>query len=134
LVGSVWPDKRTALAEMERVVLTSGRSWPTDSAFCRAVVSAVGVPHPDGAVQYSDGVVLSDPDLRRVVRVPLDTDLDEYLRREILPRAPGAWIDQDRTKIGYAISPMLFFSGRRWTPGSCRFTTWWSSRRWYEWS
>jgi type I restriction enzyme M protein len=44
-----------------------------------------------------------------VVRVPLDADLDEYLRQEILPHAPDTWIDRGKTTIGYAISQAMFF-------------------------
>ncbi|EWM12064.1 type I site-specific deoxyribonuclease modification subunit [Kutzneria sp. 744] len=109
LIGSTWPDEQTALADIERAVRSDGRSWPTGPAFRQAVVRAIGVRHPEGAVQYRQGVALPDPTQRRSVRVPLDADLDEYLRREILPHTPDAWIDRDSTKIGYAISPMLFF-------------------------
>jgi type I restriction enzyme M protein len=29
--------------------------------------------------------------------------VEEYFRREVLPHAPDAWIDHDKTKIGYEI-------------------------------
>jgi len=109
LVGSVWPDKQSALTDIERAMRGKNCSWPPDPAFHSAIVSAVGVPHPDGAVQRGQGVMFPDRDHRQVLRVPLDVDLDEYLHREIFLRAPDAWIDQDSTTTGYAVSPMLFF-------------------------
>jgi type I restriction enzyme M protein len=109
LIGSVWPDQQTALNDIERAVRTAGHSWPTDPAFQKAVIRAISVPHPEGAAHRDEGAATPDPSQRRLVRVPLNIDLDEYLCREILPNAPGAWIDQAETIIGYAISPMLFF-------------------------
>jgi type I restriction enzyme M protein len=110
LIGSVWTDKRSALTEIERAVVVSDRPWPTEPAFLRALVGAVGVSRPEGEVQKKDGVPLPDREQRRWVRVPLGTDLNDYLRKEILPHTPGAWIDPAGTRIGYEVSPMLFFS------------------------
>jgi type I restriction enzyme M protein len=41
--------------------------------------------------------------LRDTENVPLDEDVDTYFRREVLPHAPDAWIDHDKTKVGYEI-------------------------------
>jgi type I restriction enzyme M protein len=49
-----------------------------------------GKPVPDGA-------------LRDTENVPLSEDVDSYFKREVLPHAPDAWIDHDKTKIGYEI-------------------------------
>jgi type I restriction enzyme M protein len=35
--------------------------------------------------------------------VPLAEDVADYFRREVLPHAPDAWIDPDKTKVGYEI-------------------------------
>jgi type I restriction enzyme M protein len=35
--------------------------------------------------------------------VPLTEDVQAYFRREVLPHAPDAWIDDDKTKVGYEI-------------------------------
>jgi integrase len=35
--------------------------------------------------------------------VPLTEDINEYFAREVLPHVPDAWIDHDKTKIGYEI-------------------------------
>nr|WP_281351505.1 class I SAM-dependent DNA methyltransferase [Microvirga arsenatis] len=44
-----------------------------------------------------------DPDLRDTENVPLADDLEAYFKREVLPHVPDAWIDYDKTKVGYEI-------------------------------
>ena len=44
-----------------------------------------------------------DAELRDTENVPLDEDVGAYFRREVLPHAPDAWIDPDKTKVGYEI-------------------------------
>ena len=45
----------------------------------------------------------SDSKLRDSEEVPLGEDVDEYFQREVVPHVPDAWIDHDKTKIGYEI-------------------------------
>jgi type I restriction enzyme M protein len=49
-----------------------------------------GKPQPDSA-------------LRDTENVPLSEDVGDYFKREVLPHAPDAWIDPDKTKVGYEI-------------------------------
>lgn len=44
-----------------------------------------------------------DSKLRDCEEVPLGEDVDEYFQREVVPHVPDAWIDHDKTKIGYEI-------------------------------
>jgi len=44
-----------------------------------------------------------DPALRDTENVPLTEDIAAYVAREVLPHAPDAWIDEDKTRIGYEI-------------------------------
>ncbi len=44
-----------------------------------------------------------DSSLRDTENVPLHEDVESYFKREVLPHAPDAWIDHDKTKIGYEI-------------------------------
>jgi type I restriction enzyme M protein len=50
------------------------------------------------------GKPLADADLRDTESVPLSEDVHAYFKREVLPHAPDAWIDEDKTKVGYEIS------------------------------
>ena len=49
-----------------------------------------GQPQPDSA-------------LRDTENVPLGQDIQAYFEREVLPHAPDAWIDEDKSKVGYEI-------------------------------
>jgi type I restriction enzyme M protein len=49
------------------------------------------------------GKPMADADLRDTENVPLSEDVDEYFKREVLPHAEDAWIDHDKTKLGYEI-------------------------------
>ncbi|HEX5402065.1 MAG TPA: class I SAM-dependent DNA methyltransferase [Pseudonocardiaceae bacterium] len=74
------------------------------AAVDKTVWSAVSVSDPDGELQTDrKGNPLPDPDLRDNENVPLNEDIDEYVAREILPHVPDAWVDHDKTKIGYEI-------------------------------
>ena len=44
-----------------------------------------------------------DSSLRDTENVPYKDDVAEYFQREVLPHAPDAWIDPDKTKVGYEI-------------------------------
>ena len=44
-----------------------------------------------------------DSSLRDTENVPLSEDIETYFKREVLPHAPDAWIDHDKTKVGYEI-------------------------------
>ena len=45
----------------------------------------------------------ADSSLRDTENVPLSEDVETYFEREVLPHVPDAWIDQDKTKVGYEI-------------------------------
>ncbi len=51
---------------------------------------ATGQPVPDAA-------------LRDTENVPLSENVETYFKREVLPHAPDAWIDHEKTKTGYEI-------------------------------
>jgi type I restriction enzyme M protein len=44
-----------------------------------------------------------DASLRDTENVPLSESVETYFKREVLPHAPDAWIDPDKTKVGYEI-------------------------------
>ncbi len=48
----------------------------------------------------------TDADLRDTEQVPLleKGGIEAFVRREVLPYAPDAWIDEPATKIGYEVS------------------------------
>jgi len=56
--------------------------------------------------QEKDGTITYEPDseLRDTENVPLKDDITAYFKREVLPHVPDAWIDHDKTTIGYEIT------------------------------
>lgn len=50
-----------------------------------------------------------DSDLRDYENVPLKEDVEEYMKREVLPHVPDAWIDHSKTKVGYEINFNRYF-------------------------
>ena len=55
-----------------------------------------GKPQPDAA-------------LRDTENVPLTENIQAYFEREVLPFAPDAWIDENKTKVGYEIPFTRYF-------------------------
>ena len=51
----------------------------------------------------SKGSVEADSDLRDYENVPLKEDVDEYMKREVIPHVPDAWVEESKTKVGYEI-------------------------------
>jgi type I restriction enzyme M protein len=49
------------------------------------------------------GLPVPDPALRDTENVPLTEGIEEYFAREVLPHAADAWIDHEKTKVGYEI-------------------------------
>ena len=45
----------------------------------------------------------ADSALRDTENVPLGEDIAAYFKREVLPHAPDAWIDHDKSQVGYEI-------------------------------
>ena len=64
-------------------------------------------------VNGKPGVVEYEPDseLRDTEQVPLlePGGIEAFIRREVLPHVPDAWIDEDGAKIGYEISFTRYF-------------------------
>ena len=46
---------------------------------------------------------MPDPNLRDTENVPLSENVETYFKREVLPHASDAWIDHEKTKVGYEI-------------------------------
>lgn len=105
---------RIGAADLKLILKTV--SWRDESA--PAVIAKIHKPgkmhvdplhgvfeiHIDGrptVVEYEP-----DPDLRDTEQVPLleEGGIEAFIRREVLPYTPDAWINADATKIGYEIS------------------------------
>jgi len=56
-----------------------------------------------GAKGKTKGKPTPDASLRDTENVPLSEDVETYFKREVLPHARDAWIDEEKTKVGYEI-------------------------------
>jgi len=56
-----------------------------------------------GAKGKQKGKPQPDSALRDTESVPYTEDISAYFKREVLPHAPDAWIDPEKTKVGYEI-------------------------------
>ncbi|MGW1808144.1 type I restriction-modification system subunit M [Streptomyces sp. NPDC002078] len=103
LLGSSWMTKSEAFVALKDAVVAAGLTWPSGVPFAKAVRETIGVRDPEGEVQKIKGAPEPDTDLRDYENVPLGEDVEDYLKREVLPHVPDAWIDHTKTKIGYEI-------------------------------
>lgn len=63
----------------------------------------------DGTPELKKGKPVPDTSLRDTENVPLKEDIQEYFKREVLPFAHDAWIDEKKTKVGYEIPFTRYF-------------------------
>lgn len=109
LLGSSWTTKSEAFIALKDAVVAAYLTWPAGAPFAKAVRETVGVRDPEGEVQKVKGAPEPDADLRDYENVPLGQDVEDYLKREVLPHVPDAWIDHTKTKIGYEIPFTRYF-------------------------
>ncbi|WP_395139655.1 class I SAM-dependent DNA methyltransferase, partial [Armatimonas sp.] len=71
----------------------------------KALYDALTERNPEAAmVADKDGNAAADTELRDTENVPLKEDPEVFLDREVIPYVPDAWIDQEKTVVGYEIS------------------------------
>lgn len=69
---------------------------PERNAKGQVVADKKGNPKPDAS-------------LRDTENIPLTMDFQEYMKKEVLPHVPDAWIDETKTNIGYEINFTKYF-------------------------
>ena len=60
-------------------------------------------------VKDNKGKPKPDSALRDTENIPLRENIDAYMKREVLPHVPDAWIDDSKTNIGYEINFTKYF-------------------------
>lgn len=98
-----WATKSEAWVALKDAAVAAGTTWPTGAPFSKALREAVGVRDQEGEVQMVKGQKEPDAELRDNENVPLGEDVEKYLKREVHPHVPDAWIDYTKTKVGYEI-------------------------------
>jgi len=77
---------------------------------CKAVLGALSERDESAEICF-DAKKRPEPDsdLRDTENVPLGEDIAEYVAREVLRFVPDAWVDEDKTKVGYEIPFTRYF-------------------------
>ena len=74
------------------------------------MVIELGTRNPDADICVdAKGSPEPDPDLRDTEQISFREDIEAYFQREVIPYAPDAWIDHDKTKVGYEIPFTRYF-------------------------
>lgn len=90
------------IAEGKTVVCKSRRLDSVSLGYNKIVVESPLLDE-DGNKVMKKGKPVPDNSKRDTESVPLDEDMDAYFAREVLPFNPDAWIDKNKTKVGYDI-------------------------------
>lgn len=76
----------------------------------RKIVAELGVRNPEADICVdAKGNPEPDPDLRDIEQIPFREDIERYFQREVISYAPDAWIDYEKTKVGYEIPFTRYF-------------------------
>ncbi|MCU1621299.1 MAG: type restriction-modification system DNA-methyltransferase subunit [Frankiales bacterium] len=102
LLGTTTANAKEMTDLLNKALVSAGMT--NDAKVDKAIRDAIALPDPEGQLQTDrKGEPLPDPDLRDNENVPLGDDITDYIKREVLPHVPEAWVDEDKTKIGYEI-------------------------------
>lgn len=83
---------------------SEGKKQPLKATEAADLASMLSERNPEAEIcRDRHGEPEPDPDLRDTERVPLTEDVAEWLEREVLPHRPDAWVDEEKTRIGYEI-------------------------------
>jgi type I restriction enzyme M protein len=115
-------DKAVVKLTVKRLKLIQNSLAQRDESASRVLkrVHKLGKVEPDPLRGFFDATVDGKPcvveyepdsELRDTEQVPLleDGGVEAFIRREVLPHAPDAWIDESATRIGYEISFTRYF-------------------------
>lgn len=89
-----------------------------DAKLIKMITASAEVPDEEGEVQLdAKGKPMADTSLRDHELVPLDEDWQDYVKREVLPFVPDAWVDETHTdaqdggvgRVGYEINFNRYF-------------------------
>jgi type I restriction enzyme M protein len=100
--GREWTSKSAFEQSLDAVL--SANSLRVRAPIRKVIVDALGETSLDGEIVVDRrGRPQPDTSLRNTENVPLRDDIELYVKQEVLPWAPGAWVDETKTKIGYEI-------------------------------
>lgn len=112
-------DKRNELSTQHIADITKMYGEFKENAYCKLFdnkdfgYSKVTVERPEikegKVVLDKNGKPKADSSLRDTENIPLKEDIQAYIKREVLPHASDAWVDESKTNIGYEINFTKYF-------------------------
>jgi len=90
-------------------VWCTSKVFPVEEFGYRKIVVERPQRDENGNIELKKGKPVPDTSLRDTELVPFKYDLDEYLKTDIHPFEPDAWIDKKKTKVGYEIPMIRYF-------------------------
>lgn len=95
-------------AKMRNVLKRAGLKLP--AALLKAILASLSERDETADIcTDGDGKPEPDPELRDYENVPLKEEIHDYMKREVLPHVPDAWVDESKTKVGYEINFNRYF-------------------------
>lgn len=100
--GQIFMSRDAFLKQLKKAA--QAQNVKLSAAIVKAIISVFG-EHDDDAEPCKDskGNLEPNPELRDYENVPLKEDVEQYFEREVKPFVPDAWIDNDKTVVGYEI-------------------------------
>jgi type I restriction enzyme M protein len=112
-------DKRNELSMQHIADITKIYGDFKDNKYCKIFdnkdfgYSKVTVERPEikegKPVLDKNGKPKADSSLRDTENIPLKENINEYIKREVLPHVPDAWVDESKTNVGYEINFTKYF-------------------------
>ncbi|PYZ94926.1 restriction endonuclease subunit M [Salipaludibacillus keqinensis] len=101
--GTLYKNRETFLEKL--LVTFKNAGIDVKAPLHKAILSSLSEKDDsaDVCMKNKKGDVEPDPDLRDTENVPLKENMHDYFEREVFPHVPDAWIDKEKTKIGYEI-------------------------------
>ncbi|TGM12096.1 SAM-dependent DNA methyltransferase [Leptospira selangorensis] len=80
-----------------------------DFAYYRITVERPKLDEKGKPTLDKKGNLVPDVDLRDFENIPFTQDIEDYFQKEVIPHVPNAWIDSEKTKVGYEINFTKYF-------------------------
>ena len=100
----------------ENIVCKAKKVSSIDLGYQKVIVESPCVDESGNIIRKKNKKV-ADTSKRDTEIIPLEEQIEEYMKREVYPFNPEAWVDETKTKIGYEI-PMtrLFYEYKEFEP------------------
>jgi type I restriction enzyme M protein len=100
--GEIWRDRAAFEPVLEAAV--SSHDVKLTAPLRKGLLSALSERDETAEIcRDADGNPEPDSELRDYENVPLKEDIHECFEREVRPHLADAWIDEEKTKVGYEI-------------------------------